>query len=125
MGLVFNVTPRPLFTLGKDPVPILYEAGWAPGPVWRGAENLALTGILSPDRPARSELVYRLSYPGPPPKKIIIFIILNIFIVLYESRHCESEEKYRKVVQLSHERTFGYDWQFGNTEIHISNTGAE
>ena len=33
--------PRPLFTLGKDPVPIVQEAGWAPGPVWRGAENLA------------------------------------------------------------------------------------
>ena len=26
---------------GKDPVPIVQEAGWAPGPVWTGAENLA------------------------------------------------------------------------------------
>jgi hypothetical protein len=32
--------PRPLFTLGKDPIPIVQEAGWAPGPVWTGAENL-------------------------------------------------------------------------------------
>jgi hypothetical protein len=38
---VVSVTPRPLFTPGKDPVPILQEAGWAPGPVWTGAENLA------------------------------------------------------------------------------------
>ena len=38
---------------GKDPVPIVQEAGWAPGPVWTGAENLAPTGIRSPDRPAR------------------------------------------------------------------------
>ena len=30
------------------------------------AENLAPTGIRSPDRPARSESLYRLSYPGPP-----------------------------------------------------------
>jgi len=30
-----------LFTAGKEPVPILQEAGWAPGPVWTGAENLA------------------------------------------------------------------------------------
>jgi hypothetical protein len=29
------------FTPGKDPVPILQEAGWAQGPVWIGAENLA------------------------------------------------------------------------------------
>jgi hypothetical protein len=26
---------------GKDPVPIVQEAGWAPGPVWTDAENLA------------------------------------------------------------------------------------
>jgi hypothetical protein len=25
---------------GKDPVPIVQEAGWAPEPVWTGAENL-------------------------------------------------------------------------------------
>jgi hypothetical protein len=47
-------TPSPgRFTHGKDPVPIVKEAGWAPGPVWTGAENLAPTGIRSPDRPAR------------------------------------------------------------------------
>jgi len=45
---------------GKDPVPIVYEAGWAPGPVWTGEENLAPTGIRSPDRLARSESPYRL-----------------------------------------------------------------
>ena len=28
-------------TPGKEPVPIVQEAGWAPGPVWTGAENLA------------------------------------------------------------------------------------
>ena len=28
-------------------------------------ENLASTGIPSPDRPARSESLYRLSYPSP------------------------------------------------------------
>jgi len=52
------------FTPGKDPVPIIQEAGWAPGPVWTGAENLVPTGIRSPDRPARSKSLYQLSYPG-------------------------------------------------------------
>ena len=59
--------PRPgRFTPGKDPVPIVQGAGWAPGPVWKGAENLAPppTGIRFPDRPACSESLYRLSYPG-------------------------------------------------------------
>jgi len=33
------------FTPGKDPVPVVEEAGWAPGPVWIGAENLAPPGF--------------------------------------------------------------------------------
>jgi hypothetical protein len=61
---VVSSTPRPHFTPGKDPVPIVQEAGWAPGPVWTCAENLAPTRIRSPDRPARSQSLYRLSYPA-------------------------------------------------------------
>jgi len=44
-GLGVSVTPRPLFTPGKDPVPIVQEVGWAPEPAWTSAENLAPTGI--------------------------------------------------------------------------------
>ena len=54
-----SVMSRPLFTPGKEPVPIVQEAGWAPGPVWTGAENLAPTGIRTPDPPARSQSLYR------------------------------------------------------------------
>jgi hypothetical protein len=36
--------PNCTFTPGKDPVPIVQEAGWAPGPVWT-AENLTLPGF--------------------------------------------------------------------------------
>jgi len=63
-GWGVSVTPWPLFTPGKDPVPIVQEAGWAPGSVWTGAENLAPTRIRSPDRPARSQSLYQLSYPA-------------------------------------------------------------
>jgi len=59
-----------------DPVPILQKAGWATGPVWTGAENLAPTGIRSPDRPARSQSLYRLSYPAH-----YITISLTIFLI--------------------------------------------
>ena len=39
--------------------------GWvAPEPVRTGAEYLAPTAIRSPDRPARSESLYQLRYPG-------------------------------------------------------------
>jgi hypothetical protein len=47
---------------GKTQYPLYRRLG---GPVWTGAENLAHTGIRSPDRPDRSTLLYRLSYPSP------------------------------------------------------------
>ena len=37
----------------KDPVPIVQEAGWAPGPVRTGGKSRS-TGIRSPDRPTRN-----------------------------------------------------------------------
>ena len=57
-GWVVSATPG-RFTPGKDPVPIVQESGWAPGPVWTGVENLAPTGIRSPDRAARSDFFGR------------------------------------------------------------------
>jgi len=69
-------TPRPgCFTRGKDPVPIILEAGWTPGTVWTGAENLAHTEFQTPDYPARSESLYLLSYPGP-----LVFLIRRRFL---------------------------------------------
>jgi hypothetical protein len=64
MRWVVTATPRSLYP-GKDPIPILEEAGWAPGPVWMGVENLASTGIRYPDRQTRIESLYRLRHPGP------------------------------------------------------------
>jgi hypothetical protein len=40
--------PRLLFTPWKDLVPIVQEAGWAPGPVWTGVENLAPPSGFNP-----------------------------------------------------------------------------
>jgi hypothetical protein len=61
-GWEVSFTSRPLFTPGKDPVPIVQEARWAPGPVWTSAENLAPTGFRSPDRPA---VAIPTTLPGP------------------------------------------------------------
>ena len=79
-GWGVSITLRPLFTPGKDPVSIVQEAGWAPGPVWTGAENLASTRIRSPDRAARSQSLYRLSYPAHQKMNIACLkCILHIF----------------------------------------------
>jgi len=55
-----------------------------PGPVWTGAENLASTGILFPDRPARSESLYRLRYPGLP---FVVYHIDRRMGMLEQTKH--------------------------------------
>jgi hypothetical protein len=71
--------PRPVSNPGKYPVPIVQEAGWTPGPIWTGTENLALTGIRSPDRPAHSQSLYRLSYQT---RKEISGLLFDSIVIL-------------------------------------------
>ena len=64
-GWVVNATSQLLYRQQKDPVPIVQEAGWAPLSVWTVVQNLASTGIRTPDRPVRSEpLCPYSSMPG-------------------------------------------------------------
>jgi hypothetical protein len=65
---VVNALPRPLYPRERPctlyPFYRRLGGGRSGGVVWRSVENLAPTGIRSPDRPARSESLYRLRYPG-------------------------------------------------------------
>jgi hypothetical protein len=63
------------FSPRKELVLIIQEDRWAPGPVWKSAENLAPTRILSLDHPASSMSLHRLRYPGP---HTIVSISYNI-----------------------------------------------
>jgi len=65
-------TPRPHFTPGKEPVNISQETGWAPGPVSTGGKSRPHLDSI-PYRPARSQSLYRLSYPAQ----------LHIYIYIY------------------------------------------
>ena len=60
-----NVTSRPLFTPGKNPVPIVQEAGWAPGPDWTGAENLARKRDSIPRPSSSKPVAIMTTLPGP------------------------------------------------------------
>jgi len=61
---VVNSTPRPHFTPGKGPVPILQEAGWSPGPVWMGGKSRPHRDSI-PDRPVRNSATIPTELPGP------------------------------------------------------------
>jgi hypothetical protein len=46
MVWVVNATPRPgCYPLWNETVPLLQDAGLAPGPVWTGVENLPPLGF--------------------------------------------------------------------------------
>jgi hypothetical protein len=49
-------------------------------------ENLVPTGIRSPDRPARSQSLYRLSYPGPNCQNILIEHLREAISVPFDAR---------------------------------------
>ena len=56
------------------------------GPIWTRAETLAPAGILSPDRLARSQSLYRLPYPDPLFSLFYIYFF-SCFSFSYYSSH--------------------------------------
>ena len=72
-GSVVSSMLRPHFTPGKDPVPILQEAGWAPGPVWTGGKSLPQRDSI-PDPPALSSVAIPTELRGP-----LVFKYVYIF----------------------------------------------
>ena len=105
------MTPRSFFTPGKDPVPIVQETGWAAGPVWTGAENLAPpTGIRFPDRPARTQWLYRLSYLA---QNVWSKKVKNVKWSRYMS--CVAQRVGRGIALLFHDRGTRSAWMVSST----------
>ena len=62
MGWGIRVTPRPLFTPGKTQYPLCRRLFGPQGRPGQMRKCRSPTGIRFPDRPARSQSLYRLSY---------------------------------------------------------------
>ena len=59
-------TPRPgRFPSWTDWVLFVQDAMWNPGPVWVGVKYLFPTRLRAPNRPARTEPLYRLRSSDP------------------------------------------------------------
>ena len=63
-------------------LPILQEAGWAPGPVWTGGKSRPHWDSI-PDRPGRSSVAIPTELPGPH-----IAEVSNIFQRKKEDKKC-------------------------------------
>ena len=83
-------TSGPHFTPGKDLVPILQEAGWAPGPVWMGRKSRPHQDS-TPDRPAHSQSLYRLSYPAHK----CTYIVFNNLKFTLKHLKCSTLERFK------------------------------
>ena len=72
----------------KTPVPILQEAGWAPGSVWTGGKFRPHRDWI-PDRPARSQSLSRLSY------RAHILLYVGVQIEVFREFHSLISDNYR------------------------------
>ena len=109
-GWVVSSTLRLHFTHGKDPVPILQEAGWAPGPVGKFRPHRDSI----PGRPASSPSLYRLSYLAHIYICVCIYVCINIYIyiclVLYYV--CLNSKLYHVACKKSNTESIGWQvWQ--------------
>jgi hypothetical protein len=75
------------FTPGKDPVPIVQEAGWAPEPVWTGAENLAPPGF--DPRTFQAVVSPYTDYAIPAPVKYLVNVIIFVETPKKKFSKCE------------------------------------
>jgi len=91
-GWVVSSTPRPHFTPGKDPVPILQEAGWVPGPVWTDGKSRPHRDSI-PDRPFRSSVAIPTELPGPPPQYYVYNYFNCLVFILFG-------EKFKKPITV-------------------------
>jgi len=100
-GYVVSSTSQPHFAPGKDPVPILQEIGWAPGPVWTGGKSRPQRDSI-PDRSARSQSLYLLSYRA---HLIYIYICVCVCVCVCVFKFCEWYALFWMVKHMVHTDT--------------------
>jgi hypothetical protein len=82
--------PWPHLTPGKDPVPIVPEAGWASGPVWTGAENPALHWDSIPRPSSQQAVTIQTELSGTDMLNNVFKIKYNFFPPLYRLKRFEA-----------------------------------
>jgi len=120
---VFNANPRPLCPQETDPVHITQEARWAPRAGLDGCGKFGPhppPGFDPPDRPTRSQSLYRLRNPGPSVtlRTQIIYrkktVLLHHFPENYNYKMTKVQSKHNYIYSL---------WEGGshsNLQLHVS-----
>ena len=102
-------TPGRTLSPAKDSVPILQEAGWAPGPVSMGGKSRPYRDPI-PDRAARSQSLYRLSYPVHVEERNKCFKMQNLCIKLLKKTIIRQTEfnRFKSKICLTNAKKFSF-----------------
>jgi hypothetical protein len=68
---VLSFTPRPLYLRKGDPLPIVQEGRWSPGPVWTDADSFHRDSVPGPSRPQQAAIPTELSRPTELLRKLL------------------------------------------------------
>jgi hypothetical protein len=108
VGWMVNTTPRLLYPRERVPVPIEQGAGWSPGSVWPGAENVAPTGIRYTD--------YAILGHRRPDSFLYLYRK-----VMFVKMYFHSSREKRKLQKYSKHLTSGLTWRLEwITELNVS-----
>jgi hypothetical protein len=90
-----------------------YIGGW----VWTAVENLAPTWIRSPDRPARSGLLYRLIYPKN--KYTVVICMLTRTSCFKMRQNVEEHKAANSPLRVYFKRYVGITCIYSHIFMHI------
>ena len=106
------ITPRPgSFTPECDVLPIVQEAGWAPGPVWRARTRPHRVSIPGPSSPWRVAVPTELSRPPCAGSAVKGVKVVGLFVT------CVVRTEFHRIQSVLFE---GAEWRVSNpTDLHV------
>jgi len=94
-GWAVSSTSRPHFTPGKDSVPIVQEAGWAPGPVWTGGKSRPFRDFFKFE-----PIVLHTTYKQLNERSAIKWVVYH-FLPVFRTTYCNLRPRSRTVESVA------------------------
>ena len=98
-GWVVNSAPRPLYPWEREPLPIAQEAGWAPGPVWKGVEKISPPPGFDPrnGQPVANIVQKCLQFLRTSSTPLILIPFSTTLLRFYDSLLCFTKQFQEKI----------------------------
>jgi hypothetical protein len=121
MGWVVIATPLPLYPWER-PSTHCIEDWEGPRAGLDGCGKSRLTGIRSPDRPARKESLYRLSYPGPQSARYCCLVVTKFGVPLQISVKVPNIKFHENPTSRCRANTCGEEYRYTHVDVCVART---